>query len=277
MNNTLSVTLVHALPGRIRILLSDPPRDGDRFTSALRSHEGVRMVSFSPISKSTLIEYGKGHLTTEEIMLRSAVALSFEYDDRPVQILTQPKSKIMTDGAVLSGILLAGVAAVRWSVSQKHRSLIDYTAGAGVALAVIEHGWREAREQGYIHPELLSLGYLIVSGFRRNVFRGAVITWVASFGRHLLSGEEQCIEIRPLTKMNEETGSKSYEVKVAKNMSGRTPLLNMFRSLLGMVGIASFAGGYESLLGEFQNIARAHGEVLEGMGDQLKGIPLVFK
>lgn len=277
MNDILSVTLLHTLPGRIRIRLSDLPFDNGRFVEAIKSHDGIHDVTFSKISKSILIKYGKGHLTTEEILLRSAIALSFEYEDRSVLVLAEPMSHIMTDGAVLAGILLAGASAIRWSAAPKYLSMIDKTAGAGVALAVVEHGWREAREKGYIHPELLSLGYLVISSFRGNLFRGAMLTWITSFGRHFLSGEEQCIEISPLSRMNKGDKTKSYQVKLTKNNNDKTPLLNVLRGLLDIIGIASFAGGYENLSREFQNVAEVHGKVMEGMGEQPQGIPIIFK
>lgn len=277
MNDDLSVTLLHALPGRIRVRLSEPPFDTGRFIEAIKFHDGMNEVSYSPVSRSLLITYGKGHLTTEEILLRSAIALSFEYRDRPVKVFAEPATHVMTDGAVLAGILLAGAAVIRWSASPKYHGIIDKTAGAGVALAVVEHGWREAREQGYIHPELLSLGYLVTSYFRDTLFRGAVITWIASFGRHLLSGEEQCIEVSPITRMDEGKKINSYQVKLGKNSKDKTPLLNVLKGVLDILGIASFAGGYENLFGELQNVATVHGKVLEGMGEQSQGIPIIFK
>ncbi len=277
MSESLNVTLVHELPGRLRVRLSHLPEDRERFMGAVRSHEGVTGVTLTNISRSCVITYGEGHLTTQELLLRSAIALSVDRGDKPVQVLAGPRPEVMTDGAVMAGLLLACAAAVRWPASLSNRRIIDTAAAAGVALAVGQHGWREARQEGYVHPELLSLGYLVVSYFNDNIFRGALITWVASFGRHLLTGEEECIEISPMEGIKGRKKEKGYRVGIAKHASKETPLLNFFRNALRLAGIASIAGGYDSLFGELQHIAGAHGQVLEGMGGQSKGIPIFFK
>lgn len=277
MTDSLNVTLIHEIPGRIRVRLSHLPVNEERFVGSVASHEGVTHVEVSKISKSCLITYRGDHLTTQELLLRSAIALSVEHADKPVQILSSPKHEVMTDSAVLAGILLAFSALARWSVKGTNKGLIDLTAGTGVALAVLQHGWREAKEQGYIHPELLSLGYLTISYFNNNLYRGAFITWIASFGRHLLTGEENCIEVSPVPDSTGKGKNKGYQVKVAKHASDQTPLLNLFRTTLRMAGIAGIAGGYDSLFGELQHIASAHGEVIEGMSSQSQNIPIFFK
>ncbi|MCG8634722.1 MAG: hypothetical protein MI863_12895 [Desulfobacterales bacterium] len=274
MIDSLSVTLIHALPGRVRMRLSQPPVDEPRLIEALSGHTGILSVGYTRASRSILVTYGGSHLTTHELMLRTAIALSADKGESPVKVLVAPRDETMTDGAVLAAFLLAGIAALRWTVPGGGRRLMDHAAGSGVALAVAEHAWREAREQGYFHPELLSLGYLTASYFNGRVFRGAVITWIASFGRHLLSGEERCIEVRPMGRVNGR--EKGYQVAMARQPSRDAPLLNLLRSVLQMAGIASFAGGYDSFLGELQNIASAHGEVLEGMAGLPKGIPIVI-
>lgn len=277
MTDTLDVTLIHEIPGRIRARLSHFPADEDRFVASVASHDGVKDVRLTKISRSCVITYGEGHLTTQELLLRSAIALSVDHGDRPVQVLTRPKHEVMTDGAVLAGLLVVCAAAARWPIRAANLKLIDSFAGAAVALAVAQHGWREAREKGYIHPELLSLGYLVTSYFNDNLYRGAVITWAASFGRHLLTGEEDCIEISPVDDTTGKKKNKGYQVKIAKHASVQTPLLNFLHNVLRMVGIAGIAGGYDSLFGELQHIASAHGEVLEGMSGQTQNIPIVFK
>ena len=75
MSAELSVRLLHALPGRIRIRLSRAPRDPQQFLQAVTAHEGLRKASYNPVTRSVLIHYETGHLTTEEILLRTANGL----------------------------------------------------------------------------------------------------------------------------------------------------------------------------------------------------------
>jgi hypothetical protein len=65
----LTVTLAHALPGRLRLRLSIAPRDTNRFLDAISAHDGLKAVTYTPVTRSVLIRYQTGHLTAEELLL----------------------------------------------------------------------------------------------------------------------------------------------------------------------------------------------------------------
>ncbi len=86
MKDSLSVTLLHTLPGRIRIRLSDLPFDNSRFIEAILSHGGVEKVSFSKISKSLLIKYGE--LTPEAAQLFVKTTDGYKHPNKMYAMLT---------------------------------------------------------------------------------------------------------------------------------------------------------------------------------------------
>jgi hypothetical protein len=277
MKLALSVTLVHQLAGRLRVKLSRSPRDRERFIDGLVSHEGFLDISFNPISHSLLITYEGDHLTTQEILLRTAIALSMEYDFQPVQVKVGTDIEVMTDAAMMAGLLLLSAGAVKMSVGAKNTLWLNRAAGIGVAAAVLEHGWREARDQGYIHPEVLSIGYLVASLFRGTILRGAAVTWIASFGRHLLEGPEKCVEVCPLEQENSKTGVRTYQVALVPQAARRSTLFQLVQGLLSTIGLSGFAKESDVLFQELRNVAQAHDQVLEGLDLQQNGIPLTFK
>lgn len=275
--NPLMVNLLHQLPGRIRLKLSQPPQDVNRFYSAMKSHDGLLEVSFNTVSKSVLITHETGHLTVEEILLRTAIALSMEYGYQPVRVSLGNDIEVMTDGAILAGLLLLAAGGVQLSGRSAGVQWLNKAAGFGVAAAVAEHGWHEARHHGYIHPEVLSVGYLAASWFRGNILRGATVTWFASFGRHLLQGPEKCIDIRPLQKNYAKDEPRTYQISLVPQQYPGSPLLRWAQSILGILGLGGVGGTGSLLFKEIQNMAQAHDRVLEGLDLQPNGIPLTFK
>ena len=277
MNLDLSVTLVHELPGRIRIKLSLPPADLQRFEKALVSHNGLESVQYNTISKSLLIKYEIGHLTTEEILLRAAIALSMEHEYQAVKVRLGNDSEVMTDAAIIAGLTLLAAGGFQLAHRNGSTAWMTRASGIAVALAVGEHGWREARERGYVHPEVLSVAYLFASWFRGNILRGATVTWIASFGRHLLQGPEKSIDVRPINKYYEENEPRTYQISLVPQHHQRTPLLQLAHGMFGIFGLSGSAGSGDSLYEEIQNMAQAHDRVLEGLELQPNGIPLTFR
>lgn len=277
MKDNLSVTLLHELPGRVRIKLSVRPPNLSRFTDSIMSHDGFETAQFNSISKSLLITYETGHLTTEEILLRAAVSLSMEYDYAPVKVHLAGGAEIMTDGAIIAGLFLLFSGAFQFFGKGRSSYWLNRITGMAVALAVGEHGWREARERGYIHPEILSVGYLFSSWYRGNILRGATVTWVASFGRHLLQGPEKSIDVRPVSKHYEKNEPRTYQISLVPMRQQKSALLRWSHGILGIFGLGGIGGLGSTLYEEIQNMAQAHDRVLEGLNLQPNGIPITFR
>ena len=277
MNADLTVTLVHELPGRIRTRLSAPPFDLQRFNKAMLSHDGLESATYNAVSKSLLIRYERGHLSTEEILLRTAIALSMEHDYRPVSVRLGEDQEVMTDAAILAGLTLLAAGGFQLAANGGPTAWLTRISGMAVALAVAEHGWREAREQGYVHPEVLSVAYLFASWLRGNILRGATVTWVASFGRHLLQGPEKNIDVRPVNKYYEKGEARTYQISLVPQQHPKSPLLQLAQGMMGIFGFSGAAGSGDSLYEEIRNMAQAHDKVLEGVDLQPNGIPLTFR
>ena len=211
----LSVTLVHALPGRLRLRLSQAPGDTKRFLDAIGAHDGLEKAVYTPITRSVLITYQTGHLTAEELLLRTAMAFSTVQEEAPVVAFNDPESEVMTDLTVVSGLLLALSSIARFMAWTRPNALLEKVAGAGVALAVLQHGVRETREKGMFDPEILTLGYLVAAFAKQKPLRGGVVTWTASFGRHLLRETTRGVEIRPIPGAASPAGTRSYQIKAA--------------------------------------------------------------
>jgi hypothetical protein len=277
MTGDLSVTLVHALPGRLRLRLGAAPKDTRRFLDAIGAHDGLEAVTYTPVTRSVLIRYQTGHLTAEELLLRTAMALSMVHDDAPVVAFNDPESEVMTDLAIVSGVIVALGSIARFLSWTRSNALLEKIAGLGVALAVLQHGARETREKGMFDPELLTLGYLVTAVAKQKPLRGAAVTWTASFGRHILRDSTRGVEVRPMPGVTAAGGEKPFQVKLAKPRQRHAPLLSNAQTILRSLGLVLDDVSGNTLFEGLRSVALTHGEVIEGFGSaERHGIPLIF-
>lgn len=277
-----TIAVVHSLPGRVRLRLSEPPEDLEAIIDFVGAHPGMGSIRYTPRSGSLLIEYDAHAITAEEITLRTAFRFAIDRDARPVRLLAAPEQVTLENSAVLSGIGLLTVTALRWFNPQAATGgRLDSLAGVATALSVIDHGWRELRTRGYFDPEVLALAYLAASFVRGNVLTASMVTWAATFGRHLVETPSTGVVVEPIAKDPDDGGQRRYELVVAPDTEQpdrvRAGLLGFVNSALRYAMSGGGAHGLRSFWEELQDVSRVHGEVLEGFSRQRDGIPIRFR
>jgi len=273
------VTIVHELPGRIRVRLSMAPKDHKRMIKSVKDHEGFESISYTPISRSLLIKFNSEQVKREEILVRIGLFLSLENEGKSVHIYSQPKNQEMSDSAFYSGISIVLALLYRMMNSAGGKiSWTEWMAGGSTALAVIEHGWSEVKKNGNFDPEVLSVIYLLIALVKRNFLPAAILTWISTFGRHLIHIPPKGVELKPLEVVSEETGEKEYEVEVSTIMDedNKMMLFSLIPSILkfAFAGESAFTG--KNLINQIQKVSQFHGEVLHGIESFKNGIPLRF-
>jgi hypothetical protein len=274
------ITIIHSLPGRIRMRLSHDLKDLDKMKETVQDHAGLEAFSYTPVTRSILVRFRPADIRREEIVLRVALSVSLDYGAVPVRVLAEPEREVITDTGVYAAISLLTAYALRSIAPRKQiTQLLRWIAGSGTALAVLEHGWREVRERGYFDPEVLSLGYLFTAFTRRNLLNASAVTWLLTFGRHLMEVPRSGIEVRPIRGEDEASGEPDYQVVVGPD-SALPDRMKIARALTGLLKYAMTGGGSRGrghLLEDLRDVSRVHGEVLEGMGWMPHGIPMRFR
>ncbi len=154
----------------------------------------------------------------------------------------------------------------------------DWLAGLGTAWAVVDHAWKELRDGGRFDPEVLSLAYLVTAFVRGNFLTASVVTWLASFGRHLLAIPPSGVQVRPVEVPGRGKGRSRYEVTIGPDVDA-PERARIFSALQGLLKYAITGGGahpFRTLLEELRDVSKVHGEVLEGFGSVPQGIPIRF-
>jgi hypothetical protein len=216
-------------------------------------------------------------VTREEVVLRIALGLSLSLGDMPVAVLRSPESEVLTNSAASAGIVTGVALLLPWfSTGARVARTVQRLAAWCTGAAVLQHGWREIRERGYFDPEVLSLTYLLTSSFRGEHARGAAITWMLSFGRHLLAGAGEAVEIKPMQRESKSGSPPRYEIVVVEGGSQQAPLFRVLQSVVRYFSLAE-GGGQPGLIKELRAVSSAHGEIVEGLGWMRNDIPLHFK
>jgi len=274
------VTVVHTLPGRLRVRLSCQPRRPDQLVASLREHPGMGEIRFAPPTRSLLVHFDPRVVTEEEIKLRVAFQLAMDQGGRAVRLLAAHEKHALHDSAVLSAIGLATSLSMRWlNPGQKQATRLDWAAGLATAWSILDHGWRELRERGYFDPEVLALVYLATALARGNFLKASVVTWLTTFGRHLIEVPPLGVEVRPMEVPSSDDDEPRYEVVVSPDTQA-PERLRIVGALQGALKYAMTGGGvhgFRSLWEELHDVSRIHGEVLEGYGRMREGIPIRFQ
>jgi len=272
------LTIVHALPGRVRVRLSAPPADPQRLVEAVREHEGMGAIRYTPVTRSVLVRHDPREIVREEVVLRIATAWAIDLGGEPVRVLAQPERHDFSNLSLLSAGLIAASLVSRLGRGAGATPLLERAAGLSTAAAVAEHAWRDVREEGAIHPEVLSIGYLVSAFIRGNFFKASVITWFTTFGRHLLDAPRRGVRVTPVPIREGSDEEPQYEIRVSRDMDlpERERIVGSIQALLKFAITGGAAHGERNLVDELRDVSRIHGEVVEGLGQTRHGMPLKF-
>ena len=197
-----SVTLVHELPGRVR-LRCEVPADEDvlRLAAFLSGQPGVLRASGSPASRTVVVVFDEALLTPLAVL-----ALAGDGDRT-----TWPAAELPRQGGQLANALLSTV-----SLAISTAGLLPLPISAlGIAVASIpsmKRAWT-ALGQRRASVDLLDLAAISVSLAQGQAPTAAFITWLLSLGDllHQTTADRARSEITKLVKLD---ASEAFRVEV---------------------------------------------------------------
>jgi len=270
---SLSLTIVHRLPGRLRVRVSNPFRDPEMLTRHVSHHDGMLGLDYTPASGSVLVRSDPEVVAPEEIVLRIGLALSLDHDAAPVRVFSSPRTQQLAPSAVVSGAVLLGAVVSRAAGDAVPGA--DLAAGGTTLWAALDHAWAEIRERGIFDPEVASAFLLAAAMLRGRALPAALLTWFSTFGRHLVEAPPSAVEVRPV-QMTAGDGGPRYEIAVnpVQAEPRGVPLLRIVPSLLWYSLTGGSAGFASGLIHEMREVSKLHHSVLEGLGTTTGGFPL---
>ena len=265
-----TVTILHSLPGRLRVAISHLPDNAERFAASIREHEGIAAVTLSPHSRSVLTRYDNAVVKEHEIIIRIALSLSMDRGAVAVSVLGTPDRTPLSTSAVYSGMALAVSVVLSYlqSPMKKRAQIVAAVAAGGAAL---DHAWQEIRKRGYFDPEVASIGYLVSGMMRGRPLRAAAVTWFATFGRHFFETSRSGVLVEPVRYGTQRDATPDYRVVISADRQSSSAL----RAVAGLLKNVS-EGGTGDLLEQIRNVSASHGQTLHGIDWMPKGIPIEF-
>jgi hypothetical protein len=275
----LEITVAHALPGRLRLLLSHPPRKPQRTERIVMGHSGIKSAVYSKYTTNLLVRYDLEEIALEEIILRTALCLSADYQLQPVIIKTSSVRTSLSALSLFSGMSLL-VAHTLSLLARKNKSptALQVICGLGTTAAVSEHIYLDLKEKGHFHPEVLSIGYLLSSFLRGNILKGATTAWMMTFARHLLEPPNKVLKLEAKAMEPDcDAQQCEYEAKISRELTTPKGAMGMLSQLpnllLGMYTDMQLTAE-DRIFNEIQNLSRDHDDVLEGLEQLQHGIRL---
>ncbi|MDF2922123.1 MAG: hypothetical protein K0R57_1037 [Paenibacillaceae bacterium] len=216
-----AIVIVHRLPNRIRMRLSLPIRSEADFFNMINEQGGIQSFQYNPVIKSVLISFNHVQMDTEEVLIRTAIAYSKQYDMAPVRLYSDKPVKEITPMAYYSLGAIAAMGLVSSTgllLNTTLREVLKWTMVGTTIGAVMEHAYDEINEKGAFDPEVVSVMYLFNSINKGNLLNASAISWIATFGRHLIniSYEGAIIRIKEI-KDGSSTEGRYYDVTVYEN------------------------------------------------------------
>ena len=258
-----SLTIVHALPGRLRLRVEPALSSFEPVEQQVRMHPGIDLLSYQATTQSILARFNHEEIANSELVMRIAVAISVARGMRPVAIGTSPpRESVDRYGLVSGSVVVAAVAARLVAATSPAARILATAAGVGTAAAILSHAWREYRQRGDFHPETLSVIYLGSSFARGTVLPATVVAWLATFARHFTGTvpERYVLGVEPA----EEAGEYSVRVRRFRESESAESLLQFATAMVAEM-VSGTPHQPDSFLSQMKEVSKRHDAALEGL------------
>ena len=213
MNNP-TIVIAHKIKGRIRIKLSHPLRNGEELMKTLIKKDEIYKANYTDITKSILIEYNPYRIAEDEVIIRVIALYSKSYDMIPIRLIYESKKKNLPPMACYS-LAMLGIGGISKYIAMNQRisDFINWAVVGTTIGAIGEHAYNEVNERGYFDPEVVSVMYLINSVTKGEFLLPSAVTWLTTFGRHLLELSYGGLMIS-VREFKNRDGNKYFDVSV---------------------------------------------------------------
>lgn len=226
-----SIVVLHKLPNRIRVKLSLPIRNIEDMKSMVMKHDGIISIEYSDITRSILVYFNPLRINFEEVLIRITIGFSKEYGLTPVKILSKQTGRDMPNLAYYSVVSIASAYVSLFLKSNKSiQELLNWLAVGTTIGAIMEHAWLEIRKKGAFDPEVVSVMYLINSMIKGNFISASALTWITTFGRHILDFSYDEIKLQVYEQIDNDSDEVYYNINIMQdqNISNAVDFLKVF-------------------------------------------------
>jgi len=180
------VTVVHALPGRLRIHIHPQGLPPSEIESRLLQTQGILTCQYSPHSRNVLIGFNEEILSPMGVFKSLILALADRVGHKPIYL--RQSTPFELSPSAWSSALLIGFNSLVHILNPTSRGfgLLKWSMVMATGYTILEHTLGEVKRTGTFDMENLSIVYLFNSLQNRQLIRGSLVSWLATSTLHLL-------------------------------------------------------------------------------------------
>lgn len=216
--NLESVEVVSSISGRLRLRVSKSTDRAMMILNDMKNHMGVKSGRYTNITNTFVFEYDYESINPNRLIMSFCGYYAKEIGEKRIKLkyrLSKKQSLGYTPFLSLTAILVdLGINIFGLGVSNvAYKSFVRWCAIATTIGAIFEHGYKELNENGAFDPEVMSIMYLLNSVNRatknttlmreKDLFYPAIIAWLLTFGRHILTRQNQVTTISVILDGNQ--------------------------------------------------------------------------
>lgn len=217
----LNVTLIHKLPNRVRLKLSEPLKCFETFKyNVTKDNERIEL-RYSLVTKSVVATFNPEKINLQEIIYKILTAFSIENGMMPIKLLDGVEQKAIESFAIYSGasIAMSGINML-WNKSDNRlQNIMNWFSISLTSAAILEHACIETNRKGVFDLEILPAMYLIKSFLNTPKLSIVAMIWLTTFGRHLISTNNEAKEVKFFRIKNKQEDKDYYIANVSEDNS----------------------------------------------------------
>ncbi len=222
-----SITLLHQLPNRLRVRVSNAINDLSTFINIIKLDTNHTEVRYNSVINTVTVTFDPSELFLQEILNRISTAYSIDNGLTVIKLIEEKKARSIGALTFYSAATL-GIAKLYDVLSpkeEKTRELLKWLAVGTTTSAIAEHAYVEAKQKGIFDLEIIPTMYILRNYINTPKLSLAALMWLTAFGRHLVTNYQTVKDVRVARiKSKKEEGKFHYianisESKDASNLS----------------------------------------------------------
>lgn len=217
----LTVTIMHKLPNRVRLKLSEPIKSFDRFNeNVTKDNEGIEL-KYTPVTKSVVAVFNPEKINLQEMIYKILTAFSIENGMMPVKLLEGIEQKAIESFAIYSGasIFMSSINMLINKNDSQLQNMMNWFSISLTSAAILEHACVETNRKGVFDLEILPAVYLIKSFLNTPKISIVAMIWLTTFGRHLITTNNDAKEVKFFRIRNKQENKDYYIANVSQDNS----------------------------------------------------------
>ena len=216
----LTLTILHKLPNRVRFRLSHSINNTKKFFETIKVETKYTFLRYNHTINTILVKFDPEEISIDEVIYRTATALSVEHDMTSVRLVEDFEEKSIDSLSIYSGaaILLSFLYSLGKSKVEKLQIDINNFAAGLTTAAIMEHAYKETQRKGFFDIEILPALYLLKSYLANRSVTAVALMWFTTFGRHLVLNNFSNKEVQ-IYRLKADNGKFHYVVDVKDDNS----------------------------------------------------------